>query len=90
MRERGNHSQSVEEQASATPEGPADALIGFVRTEDLAVQFGVSERTIQRWIRLRLLPQPVRLGRTTLHHLPTIREFMAEQSQARPTRGRKA
>ena len=51
-------------------------LADYVRKEDLAKEFEVSTRTIERWVRLRLLPAPVRLGKTSLHHLPTVREHL--------------
>lgn len=55
-------------------------LAEFVRKEDLAREFGVSERTIERWVRLRLLPAPIRLGRTSLYHLPTVKKYLADQT----------
>jgi predicted DNA-binding transcriptional regulator AlpA len=62
-------------------------LSEYARKDELAQQFGVSERTIERWVRLRVLPAPVRLGRTSLYHLPTIQEHLAGQIQ--PERGRR-
>ncbi len=34
--------------------------------EDLALRYGVSERTVQRWVKDRLLPEPLRIGRRYL------------------------
>ena len=53
---------------------PSDLLSDYTRKEDLARDFDVSPRTIERWVRLRLLSAPVKLGRTSLFHIPTVRE----------------
>lgn len=62
-------------------------LSEYVRKKELATEFDVSERTIERWVRLRLLPAPVRLGRTTLYHVPTVIQHLADQAKGkrRPT-----
>lgn len=75
----------------AVPERQGSALLSeYVRKNELAQQFGVSERTIERWVRLRLLPAPVRLGRTSLYHLPTIQEHLAGQLQPERRRRRRS
>ena len=55
-------------------------LAEYVDKKEVADEFGVSERTIERWVRLRLLPAPVRLGRTSLYHLPTVKQHLANQA----------
>ena len=62
--------------ADAEENDRARILVDYVRKEDIAKEFEVSTRTIERWVRLRLLPAPVRLGKTSLHHLPTVREHL--------------
>ncbi len=57
----------------------SDLLSDYANTAELAQSFGVSTRTIDRWIRLRIIPPPVRLGRTALHHIPTIKKHLLEQ-----------
>jgi predicted DNA-binding transcriptional regulator AlpA len=57
-------------------------LADYLRKDDLAREFGVSARTIERWVRLRILPQPVRLGRTSLYHLPTVRQHLQDSLYA--------
>lgn len=64
--------------AVAPAEKDGDILTGFVSKERLAEEFGVSPRTIERWIRLRFLPPPVRLGRTTLYHVETVRMHLLD------------
>ena len=65
------------------------ALLGeYVRKDELAHEFGVSPRTIERWVRLRLLPKPVKLGRSSFHHVPTIREHLLKQASAPARKGR--
>ncbi len=61
-------------------------LAEFGRKEDLAREFRVSDRTIERWVRLRLLPAPIRLGRTSLYHLPTVKKYLAVQMKQRSRR----
>jgi hypothetical protein len=58
-----------------------DLLTDYVSKADLAQQFGVSVRTVERWVRLRLLPPPVRLGRISLFHVPTLREFLESDAK---------
>ena len=63
-------------------DSPADnerLLDEYVGKRELAREFGVSKRTIERWVRLRLLPAPVRLGRTALYHIPTLKRHLADQ-----------
>ena len=49
---------------------------------EIAREFGVSERTIERWVRMRLLPRPLKLGRTILFHLPTVQQHLAKQFES--------
>ena len=54
-------------------------LLGdYMRKDELAQEFEVSERTIERWVRLRLLPAPVKLGRSTLFHVPSLQTHLAK------------
>lgn len=62
----------------------ASLLADYATTPELAAEFGVSPRTVERWINLRLIPPPVRLGRKVLHHRPTIREHLLALT-CRPT-----
>ena len=55
-------------------------LAEYADKKQVADEFRVSERTIERWVRLRLLPAPVRLGRTSLFHLPTIKRHLESLS----------
>ena len=67
--------------------GDCSQLLGeYAPKKALAKAFGVCERTIERWVRLRLLPAPLRLGRTSLHHLPTVKQHLAEQTEAKGRR----
>jgi predicted DNA-binding transcriptional regulator AlpA len=71
-------------------DGDSRLLSDFARKEQLAQEFGVSERTIERWVRMRILPKPVRLGRTLLFHIPTIRRYLESQSSGdRPRQSRR-
>jgi hypothetical protein len=70
------------------PEAPKDAvppcsplLTDYAETQQLAQEFAVSRRTIERWVRRRLLPAPLRLGRKSLHHLPSIRKHLSDRAE---------
>lgn len=76
----------VEPRVTAPAGNEPGLLAEFVRKEDLARDFGVSERTIERWVRLQLLPAPLRLGRTSLYHLPTVKKYLADQMEQRSRR----
>ena len=65
--------------------GDSRLLADFARKEQLAKEFGVSERTIERWVRMRILPKPMRLGRTLLFHIPTIRRHLESQDSGKRT-----
>ncbi len=66
-----------------------DLLAEYARKNELAREFGVSPRTIERWVRRRLLPRPVRLGRTLLFHLPTVRRHLENLSDVAAGRRRR-
>ena len=75
---------------SALGRSSSDLLSDYARKGDLAREFGVSERTIERWVRLRLLPRPVRLGRSRLFHIPTVKQHLVDQASGGPrSRGAK-
>ena len=80
--------EKIEIRASASGNQKSELLSEYVRKNELARQFGVSGRTIERWVRLRLIPAPVRLGRTSLYHLPTIQKHLAHQTHG--DRGRRS
>ena len=56
---------------------PISLLAEYADKATVAKEFGVSTRTIERWVRLRLLPAPVSIGRSRLFHRSTIQEFLA-------------
>lgn len=53
-----------------------DVLDEFAEKSRVAEIFKVSERTIERWVRMRWIPSPVRIGNTSLFHLPTLRKSL--------------
>lgn len=56
-------------------------LEGFLRREELARQFGLSPRTIDRWEALRIGPPRVCIGRTILYQIQSVREWLISRQQ---------
>jgi hypothetical protein len=78
-------------ETSSTKFPTSSALLAdYIPTEQVAAEFDVSSRTVERWVRLKLLPAPLRLGRTSLHHVPSIRKHLADRAEcgSRHRRGR--
>ena len=63
-----------------------DLLAEYARKNELAREFDVSPRTIERWVRLRLIPPPIRLGRVSLHHIPTLKQHLTDRAVGRLSR----
>jgi hypothetical protein len=63
-------------------------LADYATRKTIAAEFDVSERTIDRWVSLRLLPAPLKLGHTSLFHLPTLRKHLAERCGPKGSRRR--
>jgi hypothetical protein len=58
---------------------------------DLAHFFGKSPRTIERWCAMRTAPPRIKVGNTTLFHVPSMREWMAARVTGTDSkRGRRA
>lgn len=61
-------------------------LQGYLRREELAEQFGLSTRTIDRWEALRQGPPRITVGRTILYNIDTVRDWLsAMESRPRST-----
>ncbi len=65
-----------------------DLLAEFARKNELAGEFDVSPRTIERWVRLGIIPPPLRLGGLSLHHIPTLKQHMKDRAVGRLSRKR--
>jgi hypothetical protein len=73
-------SAAATEPSSAESRTDPGLLADYARTDQLAIIFNVSSRTIERWTRLKLLPAPLKLGRKRLHHIPSIRKRLADRT----------
>ena len=64
-------------------------LSEFVSKAEVAQEFSVSERTVERWVRLRLLPKPLKMGRSILFHRDALKaHFLARLEEPdSPERG---
>ena len=56
-------------------------LDDYVTEHALAVQFDKSERTLQRWRRLRIGPTPTIVGNKILYAVDDVRTWLREQRQ---------
>ena len=66
-------------------------LEGYLRREELAEQFGLSPRTIDRWEALRKGPPRVCVGRTILYRIDAVCEWLvSREQQALPARKRRS
>lgn len=54
---------------------------GFLRREELAKQLGCSARTIDRWQALREGPPRVRIGRTILYNVESVRVWLRSREE---------
>jgi DNA-binding transcriptional MerR regulator len=55
-------------------------LEDFATTHQLAELFNKSPRTIERWVRLRIIPKPKKIGRERYHHLPSVRKALTKEA----------
>ena len=69
--------------SSGTKGDRGQLLSDYVSRRELAAEFEVSERTIDRWVASRLLPAPLSLGRKSLFHVPTVKQHLAELASPR-------
>ena len=67
---------------------PTRLLEDYASRREIASEFEVSERTIDRWVRRGIVPPPIKLGRMALFHLPTVREHLLRKAQRLVRRGR--
>jgi predicted DNA-binding transcriptional regulator AlpA len=56
-------------------------LEGFLRREELAKEFGLSTRTLDRLEALRQGPPRVHFGRTILYRVESVREWLLSSEQ---------
>jgi transcriptional regulator with XRE-family HTH domain len=71
---------------------PASRLVleGYLRREELAEQFGLSPRTIDRWEALRMGPPRVSVGRTILYNIHSVRDWLlSRERQVSPAKRRR-
>ena len=87
---RAQTAVSVEASKASANSASSDLLAEYLRKDELAEEFGVSTRTIERWVRLRLIPAPVRLGRTSLYNREAVKEHLAKQLGPKRQRRRRS
>lgn len=54
----------------------------FATKEDLEEAFEVTPRTIERWTRLRVLPQPQKIGRQRVWSTDSLRDHLLGTGRA--------
>ena len=60
-------------------------LNDFASKQEVAAEFNVTPRTIERWVRLRTFPSPIKVGRKSLFHIPTIQMHLNAVADAAPS-----
>jgi predicted DNA-binding transcriptional regulator AlpA len=86
---------SLQEHATPFPDQHSPAptpllLEGFLRREELAQQFGLSPRTIDRWEALRIGPPRISVGRTILYSIQSVQEWLiSNERQQSPVKMRR-
>lgn len=89
--------KSAADQVAHAAPAPGELIINgthYGNTKYIAGLFGVSERTISRWVALRVGPARIKIGNLVLFNLDRLPEWLArhEQEPLRPgaRRGRSA
>lgn len=59
-----------------------DPLADFASKAQIAKKFKRSPRTIDRWVRFRNFPPPLKLGNLVIFHVPSIEKFLADKCAA--------
>ena len=75
--------------ANHVASSPGELIINGTRygnTKHVAALFGVSERTVSRWIALRIGPARIKIGKLVLFNLDRLPDWLAEHEEERPTR----
>lgn len=67
----------------------AELLADYLTQRDLARQLGKSERTIERWDRLRIGPTPTFVGGSKFYSIQDVRSWLKSRRREDP-RGRAA
>src|ERR1700731_760187 len=86
MLEGLNEAPQVSRPPTSDPQAKPPArlvLDGYLRREELAQQFGLSPRTIDRWEAQRKGPPRVHVGRTILYHVDSVRQWMRSTEKQR-------
>ena len=94
---QGSNSTSLETAVAIPFDDPSSSLPqiaavpvvlqGYLRREELAQQFGLSTRTIDRWEARRQGPPRITVGRTILYNIESVREWLsAMERRPRSTR----
>ncbi len=55
--------------------------LGFVNSQNLCAELGVSPRTVRRWTRAGQLPQPRRLGRSCFWSIDEVRALLTPKER---------
>lgn len=53
-------------------------LTDFATKQEVAKKFGVTTRTVDRWVRQGQIPAPLKIGRQRLWHQPTVNKLLSE------------
>jgi hypothetical protein len=65
-----------------------NVLDDYLSKSDTAVQLGVTERTLDRWDRLRSGPPRTKMGQAVLYRVDALRTWLKAQEREQPERRR--
>jgi hypothetical protein len=65
-----------------------NVLDDYLSKSDTAVQLGVTERTLDRWDRLRSGPPRTKMGQAVLYRVDALRAWLKAQEREQPERTR--
>lgn len=56
-------------------------LEDYATVEALAEEVNRSPRTLERWVRQRIIPAPVKIGAVRMFHVPTLRKHLVRLAE---------
>jgi predicted DNA-binding transcriptional regulator AlpA len=62
----------------------ANVVEGYIEPNPLAVQIGITRRTLDRWYALRIGPPRVQIGRKILYRVEAVQQWLLSREESQP------